>query len=225
MRNELFPYIENNFKADKNDRTLVGCSLGGLFTMYTLFTQPDLFQRYVAASPAFGWDNDVLSKHEQSYFDKKVTLPARLYMIMGGVERNEPNFEKLVKRLDDRHYTSLQIESRVLENTGHSGTKGEGYARGLQYVFKKPSLQLSAAVLNKYAGNYKTSNGNTLDMKVENNQLVFYAGPNNKFRSSLRVKLIFIPTPNFCAFISKQRIIQSTASRQIAMAAVSILLK
>ncbi|MGZ4019590.1 MAG: alpha/beta hydrolase, partial [Flavisolibacter sp.] len=57
MQKELFPFIEANYRADKNDRTLVGCSLGGLFTMYTLFTHADMFTRYVATSPAFMWDN------------------------------------------------------------------------------------------------------------------------------------------------------------------------
>src|SRR5688572_5228580 len=50
MRKELFPYIESNFKADKENRILMGCSLGGLFTLYALFTEPDMFNGYVAAS-------------------------------------------------------------------------------------------------------------------------------------------------------------------------------
>ena len=55
LKNEVFPFIETNYKADKNDRALIGCSLGGLFTLYALFTEPGLFQRYVAATPAIGW--------------------------------------------------------------------------------------------------------------------------------------------------------------------------
>ena len=54
MKEELFPFIEKNYKADNNNRTLMGCSLGGLFTLYTLFTQPELFTGYAAASPAVG---------------------------------------------------------------------------------------------------------------------------------------------------------------------------
>ncbi|HTM93693.1 MAG TPA: alpha/beta hydrolase-fold protein, partial [Flavisolibacter sp.] len=63
MKEELFPFVERNYRADKNDRTLVGCSYGGLFTMYALFAQPGMFQRYVAASPAFMWDNDLLYQY------------------------------------------------------------------------------------------------------------------------------------------------------------------
>jgi predicted alpha/beta superfamily hydrolase len=174
IKNELFPFIETNYKADKNNRILMGCSLGGLFTLYTLFTQPGMFQRYIAASPAFGWDNEVLYQYEKKYFENKLNPSVRLFMCIGGVETSVPGFKKLEKHLNDRHYTSLQIESRILENTGHSGTKGEGFARGLQYVYKRPSLRLSLSVLNKYIGNYKFDNGNTVDVKLEEGVLAAY---------------------------------------------------
>lgn len=180
MKEELFPFVEKNYRVDKNDRTLVGCSLGGLFTMYTLFTHPEMFQRYVAASPAFTWDNNVLYQFEKKYAANKSNPPAKLFMCVGGVERSVPDFQKLTKFLNDRHYSSLQIESRVLENTGHSGTKGEGYARGFQFVFKRPSLQLSNTVLDKYAGKYQLPNGNTAEIKRENNQLFLYISATDK---------------------------------------------
>lgn len=180
MKEELFPFIEKNYRADRNDRTLVGCSLGGLFTMYALFTHPEMFQRYVAASPAFMWDNDVLSQYEKKYAANKSNPPAKLFMCVGGVERSVPGFQKLAKQLNDRHYNQLQVESRVLENTGHSGTKGEGYARGLQFVFKKPSLQLSSTALDKYTGKYQLPDGSTTEIKKENNQLFLYFSTNEK---------------------------------------------
>jgi predicted alpha/beta superfamily hydrolase len=176
MKEELFPFIEKNYRVDKNDRTLMGCSLGGLLTLYALFTQPGMFQRYVATSPAFGWDNEVLYQYEKKYAFDKSNPPAKLFMCAGGVETSIPGFEKLTKFLYDRHYPSLEMESRVLENTGHSGTKGEGYARGLQFVFKRPALQLSAAALEPYAGSYKMNNGETINVKVENGSLCFFSG-------------------------------------------------
>jgi len=178
MKNELFPFIETNYKADNNDRILIGCSLGGLFTMYALFTHPEMFQRYVAASPAFGWDNEVLYQYEKKYFEKKSNPPAKLFMCIGGVERSVPGYKKLEKLLINRHYSSLQIESRVLENIGHSGTKGEGFEKGLQFVFKRPSLKLPSTVLDKYKGIYKFNDGNTVEVKEEDGMLVSYFNGN-----------------------------------------------
>ncbi len=180
MKEELFPFIERNYRADRNDRTLVGCSYGGLFTMYALFAQPGMFQRYVAASPAFMWDNDVLYQYEKKYAANKSNPSAKLFVCVGGVETSVPGFQKLTKYLNDQHYSNLQIESRVLENTGHSGTKGEGYARGLQFAFKRPSIQLSDAALKNYSGKYQLPNGTTVEMKKENNQLVLYPGGSDR---------------------------------------------
>jgi hypothetical protein len=180
MKEELFPFIEKNYRADKNDRTLVGCSLGGLFTMYALFTHSEMFQRYVAASPAFMWDNNVLYQYEKKYAANKSNPAAKLFMCVGGVERSVPAYQKLTKFLQDRHYNSLQIQSLVLENTGHSGTKGEGYARGLQFVFKRPSLQLSNTALDKFIGKYQLPNGGTAEIKRESNQLFLSTSPNDK---------------------------------------------
>jgi len=180
LKEELFPFIEKNYRADKNDRTLIGCSLGGLFSMYALFSHPEMFQRSIAASPAFTWDNEMLYGAEKKYAGNKTNPPAKLFMCVGGAETSVPAFQKLTNYLDGRHYKSLEIESRILENTGHSGTKGEGFARGLQFVFKRPSLKLSDAVLDKYAGRYALPNGHTAEIKNENGQLFLYTSPNDK---------------------------------------------
>ena len=95
IKNEIFPLIEKNYRVDTTDKTLIGCSLGGLFTMYTLFTHSDMFNRYVAASPAFMWDNNVLYKYEEQYHNNNSNPTAKLFMCVGGVEISVPGFENL----------------------------------------------------------------------------------------------------------------------------------
>jgi predicted alpha/beta superfamily hydrolase len=197
LKNELIPFIEINYKGEKNDRALMGCSLGGLFTLYALFTEPGLFQRYIAATPAFGWDNEVIYQYEKKYAENQSNPPAKLFACIGGVERSVPRFEKLTKYLSDRHYENLQIKTRILENTGHSGTKGEGYARGLQYVFERPSIKIENSILNKYAGTYSLSNGNVVQLKAENNQLVLYYSPTNKYPLQSTSETDFYSTAEF----------------------------
>lgn len=177
MKNELFPFIETNYKADNNNRTLMGCSLGGLFTLYTLFTQPDLFTGYAAASPAVGWDKEVLYKYEKAFAQKKLLKPVRVYMTIGDVERSRPTYERFASGMMKRKYPSVNLLSKILENTGHSGTKSETFGRGMQYVFEKPRLRLNTAVLNRYVGNYQSN----IEIKNENGSLVVYFSPTNKY--------------------------------------------
>jgi len=176
MKKELFPFIESNYKVDSTNRTLMGCSLGGLLTLYTLFTHYNMFTGYVAASPAFAWDKEVLYRYEKLFYQNQPRSPARVYLTVGGVERGVPGFEKLAAFLKGRHYSAIQLRSKVLDNTGHSGTKNETYARGLQYVFERPALQLAAEVLNQYTGRYTRNNGDIITIKNEQHQLVAYAG-------------------------------------------------
>ena len=181
MKDELFPFIETNYKADSKNRTLMGCSLGGLITLYALFTHTEMFMGYAAASPAVGWDREVLYKYEKEFAQKKLANPVRVYMTIGDVERSRPVYEKFAAQMKTSNYRSVSLTSKILENTGHSGTKSETFGRGMQYVFEKPKLNLHAGVLNKYAGSYASANGNRIELKNEKGNLALYFSPNNKY--------------------------------------------
>ena len=170
MKTELFPLIESNYKAD-NHRTLMGCSLGGLFTLYALFTHTDMFTGYVAASPALG---EYLNTHEKAFSEKQLEKPISVYMTVGDVENSKSDFQVFANKMISNQHKNVRLHSKVLENTGHSGTKSETYTRGLQYVFERNQLKLSDAILNKYVGNYQLGNGKA-EIKNENNQLIVSA--------------------------------------------------
>lgn len=197
MKQELFPFIESNYKADGKNRTLMGCSAGGLFTLYTLFTQPDLFTGYAAASPHIPWDNEVLYKYEQEFAKKRLPNPVRVYMTVGDVELTRPAFEKFSATMVARKYRSVRLHSKILENTGHGGTKNETYARGLQYVFERPKLNLAARVLNSYAGTYQLPDGRTMQLKNENGQLALYFGSTRIFALYATSEKDFYATAQF----------------------------
>lgn len=180
LRKEIFPYIDSKYKTDTGNRILMGCSLGGLFTMYTLFTHPDMFNSYIAASPAYGWDRQVLYRYEKKYFESNPVKPSRLYMTIGEVEKGVPGFQELTAFLAARNYPHLKIKSKILENTGHSGTKTEGFGRGMQFAFERPVIHPDPNVLKNYSGKYQLAQGGILEIKIENNGLVSYLGQNNK---------------------------------------------
>lgn len=171
LKGELVPYVEANYRV-REDRTLMGSSLGGLFTLYALFNEPGLFQRYVLTSPASGWDGGVLYTYEERYAAAGAQPPARVYMAVGGLEPMVPGFEELAARLAARQYPWLELQTRVLDGIGHSGSKAEGYTRGLQAVFARPSLALDDAVLDRYVGTYKLGPDDSLTVAREAGRLV-----------------------------------------------------
>ena len=182
MKDELFPFVEKNYRADPDQRILMGCSLGGLFTLYALFTHTDMFHGYAAASPAVGWGREALYHYEKNFASRKPVHPVRVYMTVGDVERGRPVFEKMASMMANREYPLVSLQSKVLVNTGHSGTKAETYTRGLQYIFERPRLMLSSDMLDRYAGSYRTPNGFQFEIKKEDQGLTLHFGPNTRYQ-------------------------------------------
>jgi predicted alpha/beta superfamily hydrolase len=181
IKNELIPYIEQNYRAARSGRTLIGSSFGGLFTLYALFQETALFDRYVLTSPAVGWDNDVLFSFEKEYAAKNTQLPVRLFIAVGGLEGNGvAETEKFAAQLKSRNYKGLELETKVLEGIGHSGSKAEGYTRGLQWVFARPTLSLSREFLGQYVGKYQVAPQVSIEIINDDGRLVMVVPGNTR---------------------------------------------
>lgn len=91
----------------------------------------------------------------------------------------------------------VSLLSKVLENTGHSGTKSETYSRGMQYIFERPRLNLATNILDKYTGFYTTVNGNKIELRNENGNLALYFSPANRYVLYAAGEMIFYSTSEF----------------------------
>lgn len=83
--------IGERFNIDKTRQTLLGHSLGGLFTLSTMFNRPRSFQTYVALSPSVHWNNRALL-HEAQLFNERADLPhnLRVFLSVGAFEQFMP---------------------------------------------------------------------------------------------------------------------------------------
>lgn len=141
VEQDFIPYIEKNFRIDPSWRALGGSSAGGMFALYTLFTNPNLFNAYMAISPAAEWDHHWLFKYEENYSKAHKELPVSLYMT--GAEKefpDNPGYLYSIKQfnqvLKNRNYTKFRYKFRVLDNASHSASKPEGYTRGMEFIFE-----------------------------------------------------------------------------------------
>jgi uncharacterized protein len=136
FKRELIPFIEANYRVDPAKRILLGSSFGGLFTLYALFSEPELFSAYVAASPAVSYGGRFAFKQEAEYAAKRHDLPVRLFVSVGEDEDLTQPVEEFAQILKGRGYTGLRMESRVIAGERHSGNKPESFNRGLRFVFE-----------------------------------------------------------------------------------------
>tara|TARA_R110000744_G_scaffold175963_1_gene294803 strand:+ start:971 stop:2137 length:1167 start_codon:yes stop_codon:yes gene_type:complete len=128
--NDVIPYIEANFKvkANKDNRALTGLSMGGLQTMNTSFTNPDLFNYIGVMSMGFadlsrfGIEVDH-SKRAQQILDLKEANP-KLYWIACG--KDDFLYESVVtmrEALDKQDFEYTYRES----TGGHTWTNWRIY--------------------------------------------------------------------------------------------------
>ena len=138
LKTELIPFVEKNYSADPSRRALMGSSLGGLFTLYAMFTEPKLFSGYVAASPAITYANRGAFATEAAYARDHNELPAKLFVAVGDQEPLAAPVREFIAMLKGRSYSGLTFEARVIEGERHSGNKPEAFNRGLRFLFRAP---------------------------------------------------------------------------------------
>lgn len=104
-------------------------------------------------------------------------------MGVGGLEGGGvTGLQKFVAQLRSRNYMGLELETKVLEGIGHSGSKAEGYTRGLQAVFARPSLTLAPAILDQYLGKYQVTPQFSIEITKEDGNLVMLAPGDTRLR-------------------------------------------
>lgn len=135
MERELFPFVEANYPVDPKRRALMGSSLGGLFTLYAMFTRPDLFTGYVAASPAVTYANRGIFADEVAFAARAKGLPVRLFVAVGDQEPLLAPVQEFVKQLEQPHHSGLEFESRIIAGERHSGNKPEAFNRALRFLY------------------------------------------------------------------------------------------
>jgi len=81
------PQVEQIALLDPGQRSLWGHSLGGLFTLHTLFTRTGAFNTYIAASPSMWWGQAYAVNESERFIAHNAGQRARVIIHLGGLER------------------------------------------------------------------------------------------------------------------------------------------
>lgn len=137
IESEIIPFIEREYRADPSHRVLAGASLGGLFTLYSMYAKPELFHGWIAVTPAVVVGNDWLLDQEKKFAEAGRTLKGRLHVTMG--ENEGVGFIggilRYNARVTSRKYPELAYQFRIIDGERHAGMQLEAYTRGLRFIF------------------------------------------------------------------------------------------
>ena len=145
LADQVMPAVEAEFET--GERWLIGHSFSGLFALSTLLTEPELFDKFLLASPSIWWDDRAAFGLEERYSETHDDLPAHVFLSVGRDEdaldaagpdsfRMKDNVEALAATLASRRYPSLRFDHAVLEGEGHNSTIGAAISRGLRSLSK-----------------------------------------------------------------------------------------
>jgi len=139
IRDDLKSLINSNYRANPEDNTIYGHSLGGLFALYVLFHRPDTFNRYIVLSPSLWWDKKVTLDYERKYANEHTELPARLFLSIGSLEKEHvQNLQEFVQILQKRNYKGLEWASYICEGETHITVWEAATPRAILSVFSSP---------------------------------------------------------------------------------------
>jgi predicted alpha/beta superfamily hydrolase len=138
LRVDVLPFIDTAYRTTE-DRGLSGHSFGGLFTIYALFTAPDLFQRYGINSPSLWWNGSEMFAVESAFAATHTALPKRLLLTVGANEGASmvPPMATFASLLRSRGYHGLVMDTVVFQDETHTSVGPAMIARTLRVLYGK----------------------------------------------------------------------------------------
>ncbi len=120
---ELIPHIEEQYKIDPQNRTLVGVSYGGMFVSTVLFIEDvdsPYFRNYVSADAPFLYTHRTKTMDlERERYNKSPQMPVRLLLTSALLDASIGPFDEHVttfqQRLEKRGFEGLEISRKAYE--------------------------------------------------------------------------------------------------------------
>lgn len=161
LQNELIPHIESQFKTN-DKRTLTGSSFSGLFALYSLFNQPELFDNIISISAPTSWGGGIFKTYQQAFIAKKLIKPIKLFIARGEFEApySKAN-DQTAKQLLALNKVNFSVANEIVLNAGHSGVNAQAYARGLAFFYVEEGVEVPIKTLKAYTGTYKITGDGT----------------------------------------------------------------
>lgn len=135
LKEDLFPFIKDNYRIQETDRALYGHSFGGLFGSYVFMEHPELFSRYLLLSPSLWWDDKLLLRQVDEHHWPNMTAK-RLFLGAGELEtRIASQQSEFASAIRKKSIPGLTLEAKIFPNETHRTIFGRGIMDGLRYIY------------------------------------------------------------------------------------------
>ena len=136
ISNELIPYVDLHYRT-RPYKILVGHSLGGLFAVYALASDPRLFNAYIAIDPTtLSWNNGSVIAKAQTAFKSLKELPSDLYVAAtdeSGAALS--TIHRLGQTLEEARLKGFRWTFKQMPDETHNSIIHQGIYSGLDKIF------------------------------------------------------------------------------------------
>jgi uncharacterized protein len=142
---ELMPFVGAHYPALTGDSGYCGYSAGGGFGLYTLFTRPETFGRYILGSPTTSHNGTHFGiSLAESFYRSGRTMSAKVFTSVGDLEEFDRGLGKfdlvtglllLVKHLRKIPIPGLDLTVRTFPNETHASAWALAFAHGIRDLY------------------------------------------------------------------------------------------
>jgi uncharacterized protein len=149
IKNDVFPVIAANYRADMSRAIYVGHSYGGLLGYEILLHDPGMFSHYVLGSPSLQFDHGVEFTRMHEALANRKDLKANVLVILGGFEtlskdKSDRRFNtgtdmigdnrRFVAELQAKHYPGLHVNLMTVPGEDHLTVFPMIITRGIEWA-------------------------------------------------------------------------------------------
>lgn len=120
---ELIPFVDANYPTTPY-RSLIGHSLGGLFTTYAMYAEGDSFRNYIAIDPSYWWDNNYLLKQLAPYRHCPIETDNNFYLAAANTLPPETTPQTIRNDRNNRtaHFRAIAAFADIMERNSCAAT-------------------------------------------------------------------------------------------------------
>lgn len=136
ISSELIPYVDLHYRT-RPYKMLVGHSLGGLFAVYALASEPKLFNAYIAIDPTtLSWNNGSVIAKAQTTFKSLRELSCDLYVAATDESgASLSTIQRLGQTLEEAHLKGFRWTFKQMPGETHTSIIHQGIYSGVDKVF------------------------------------------------------------------------------------------
>jgi predicted alpha/beta superfamily hydrolase len=191
LSNELSPFLEKRFRISEFSM-LMGHSFGGTFAAYALYTDPGLFDAYIAVSPYLHFkENYVIKEAEKLIKPNKNAIS--FYLTVG----DEPAYFEPIREfsaiMDEKTDGTVDYHVEKMLSENHATIPYISVYKGLKFIFSEwpvpqETFQSGLEAIDKHIAKNSARYGiNVRASEVMINQLGYYHLQNNEIDKAIHV--------------------------------------